>query len=534
MNVLPVITRELRAQARQPFTYFIRMLGVLALLGGGAMFAVEHSFGDNLGGELFRYFHLTLFIAIWILVPLSTADCISRERREGTLGLLFLTPLEPADIVIAKGLAHGLRAMTLLVAVLPVLTIPFLLGGVSWQHTASAALTNFNAVCWALAAALAASSVNRSGLRALAGAMIFAACGFISFGFVTGGLVQLPSLFRYPLVSNRTWVADYTILFGFNVAGLSTRNLPFGFRGLTQMDVLFAMLQCSVVSLCVLATAVLLAAWQIRRSWREEPPPVWVQKWQKKFCTPVLWLGFFRRWMRWKLQRNPIGWLEQRTWQGRLVTWAWFAVIISIYSAVFTDSMFFRNFSGFQVTLAWLLMGSIASSAAGSFRRERESGVLELLLVAPLTSGQIIGGRLRGLWGQFFPAVGMLLGVWMYFDIIFKNHEATGPILFFAFTVLTLPVIGLYFSVRCRNFLSAFLLTLIGGLGVPLALRSLIDVLTFLLFGPAMSFVISPDTPPRFWEIIPSLAQGAVAGVCLWQLRRRLETRSFPLERTAP
>src|SRR2546425_8760588 len=133
---------------------------------------------------LFGYMHATLFFAIWILVPLSAADCISRERREGTLGLLFLTPLKSADIVIAKGLAHGLRAATLLVAVLPVLTIPFLLGGVSWQHGLTAALTNFSAICWALAAALVSSSGSRSGLRAMVGAMVFGVVGFFMFAFV--------------------------------------------------------------------------------------------------------------------------------------------------------------------------------------------------------------------------------------------------------------------------------------------------------------------------------------------------------------
>ena len=30
MNALPVITRELRAQARQPFTYILRLYGVTA------------------------------------------------------------------------------------------------------------------------------------------------------------------------------------------------------------------------------------------------------------------------------------------------------------------------------------------------------------------------------------------------------------------------------------------------------------------------------------------------------------------------
>ena len=68
--------------------------------------------------------------------------------------------------------------------------------------------------------------------------------------------------------------------------------------------------------------------------WQEEPPSrrqVW---WQRTFCTPVLWVSLLRRWMRWKLEHNPIGGSDQRTWSGRLVTWGWFAVIISIYSAV--------------------------------------------------------------------------------------------------------------------------------------------------------------------------------------------------------
>jgi len=56
------------------------------------------------------------------------------RAREGTLGLLFLTPLRPQDVVIAKGFAHGLRAMTLWLAVIPTLIIPFLVGGVGWRE----------------------------------------------------------------------------------------------------------------------------------------------------------------------------------------------------------------------------------------------------------------------------------------------------------------------------------------------------------------------------------------------------------------
>ena len=112
-------------------------------------FGINHGFGASMGGALFGSLHFTLFWAIWILVPLLTADCISRERREGTLGLLFMTQLKANDIVVAKGLAHGLRALTLWLAVLPVVTIPFLMGGVSWPEVVLSAAINFSAICWA-------------------------------------------------------------------------------------------------------------------------------------------------------------------------------------------------------------------------------------------------------------------------------------------------------------------------------------------------------------------------------------------------
>src|SRR5882724_9868289 len=106
--------------------------------------------------------------------------------------------------------------------------------------------------------------------------------------------------------------------------------------------------------------------------------------------------------------------------------------------------------------MAWLLVLSMAISTAGSFRRERESGVLELLLVSPIGEQTIISGRLRGLWNQFLPAFGLLLVVWAYLGSISMTRGADdGSILFYAITFFSLPVIGLYFSLRCRAFMTA-------------------------------------------------------------------------------
>ncbi|MCL5098556.1 MAG: hypothetical protein M1608_13710 [Candidatus Omnitrophica bacterium] len=125
MTVWPVIVRELRAESRRPMNNWLRVLGAAVLV---MVFAVKsgHMQGGmaQMGIGLFTGMNAALFGAIWVLGPLMTADCISREKREGTLGLLFLTPLSPFGIVLGKGLIHGWRALTLFLAMAPVLTVP--------------------------------------------------------------------------------------------------------------------------------------------------------------------------------------------------------------------------------------------------------------------------------------------------------------------------------------------------------------------------------------------------------------------------
>ena len=85
----------MRASARQSFTYSSRWLGAAAVMGVCVGTVLGPGFAHGSGGRVFGLLHFTLFCSIWILVPLLTADCLSRERREGTLPLLFLTRLTP-------------------------------------------------------------------------------------------------------------------------------------------------------------------------------------------------------------------------------------------------------------------------------------------------------------------------------------------------------------------------------------------------------------------------------------------------------
>ena len=410
MTVLPVIGRELRAAARAPFSYYLRVLGVIALLIALLLPGAAENLGTGRGGRLFAYFHYSLFFAIWFLVPLLAADAISRERREGTLPLLFLTPLKPGGIVYGKGMVHALRAFTLWLAVLPVLTVCFLIGGVAWSDVVLSELVNFSSLCLALAAGLAASAATRSWTRALAFAMVLAVGFFVAF------LTALPFIFLTVLGFFTTnpeagidWLSA-TPACGFALA-LNYENiwgeLESVLRRFFQLGL--APLICSYVAVALLslfcaALTGRFAAWIVSRTWREQPPSPRVLWLRDRLCRPFIFQDALRRWLRWELQHNPIGWLEQRSWSGRLVVWSWFAIVMCAYSSLFANMSLYKNaFEAVQTFLASILALSLAASAAGSFRRERESGILELLLVAPCASPRSSWGASAASGGSSSP-----------------------------------------------------------------------------------------------------------------------------------
>jgi len=95
MNFLPIAERELRVAARRPGTYWLRFACGLFL--AVVWFAVMGT-GRNQGGlyavnrSVFHWMATFAFILGSFAGLALTADCLSREKREGTLGLLFLKP----------------------------------------------------------------------------------------------------------------------------------------------------------------------------------------------------------------------------------------------------------------------------------------------------------------------------------------------------------------------------------------------------------------------------------------------------------
>ncbi|HTL17371.1 MAG TPA: hypothetical protein VL793_09045 [Patescibacteria group bacterium] len=470
MIVLPVIEREMRAVARQALTYNLRALGVLALFCILCGFWLTGMDGSAVGGRLFGEFHRALFLGIWLFVPFTTADCISRERREGTLSLLFLTRLSNHDVVYAKGLVHGLRSLTLWLAVLPMFTICFLAGGVGWAEVAISASVNFSSICLALGAGLLASSRTRVWARSMAASALLGFALFLCF------LSLLPQTLLISMSTQSLAGRLPTDEFGGTIEnGLAMAMNEQGLwqKGLALVGSRPTPLLCSygaamMLSVCALYLMTRFTAWNLNRTWRDRPVSSRIQSLKDKLVKPVLFRNQLKTWLQWQLQRNPVGWLEQRSWSGRLVIWSWFAVVLCVYSSLFANiALYQRSFHLLQSLLATLLAASIAAAAAGSFRRERETGVLELLLVAPLRESQIIAGRVRGIWAQFLPAICLLFAIWFYGASFLVSGDEWPFVMGHALTFATLPVVGLYFSLVKPSFIAAFAWTLIVQIVIP-------------------------------------------------------------------
>jgi ABC-type transport system involved in multi-copper enzyme maturation permease subunit len=172
MTFLPVAQRELMAASRRRLTFAVRMgagglavaagfIGLLATFAGG---------GRAAGGPVFQWVVLLSAFVIGVAGVLLTADCLSGERREGTLGFLFLTDLTGFDVLTGKLAAAAVNAAAALLAVFPVMAIALILGGVTAGEFWRCALALLNLLWVSLAIGLAVSSRTVDSTRALAAA----------------------------------------------------------------------------------------------------------------------------------------------------------------------------------------------------------------------------------------------------------------------------------------------------------------------------------------------------------------------------
>jgi ABC-type transport system involved in multi-copper enzyme maturation permease subunit len=423
-----VVQRELRVTARRPLNHWLRLAGAGVGVIIFCLVTATPAPPSYTGGRLFNKTHQLLIYLICAFVPAITADCIARERREGTLGLLFMTPLTASGIVLGKILAQVLRAFTLWLAVLPVLTIPFIYGGLTWADVASFLIVELCVAMLCLAAGILASSLTEN--RSIAFILAFLLMG--AFMGVTRQYQYLKVTRAVPTVTTK-WTsvirnpggAPMIVIpppgsrfgggrygsrvtsggFGVSVNFVSAAG-PIGLSSLRPpLNVLTVDFSIAAI---ILLTALLVAGWCVERSWQDKIPSVRRQNWIKRYCTPIFHRWFARRMQR-AMERNPIAWLQQYSWKARATKWG-LCLLFLLLECAFVDPNRYRSISGMLDGLLLILAGAYTYAGVNGFLQEKKTGALELILVSPIPVKKIIFGRAWGLWKQFLPAALLLTG----------------------------------------------------------------------------------------------------------------------------
>ena len=169
MTSLPIVERELGIASRKLGAWWSRwIIAIVAVCFGGLWLGIAYLEGGMMKGDIFFAILAWACFAYCLLAGLwTTSDTLTREKSDGTLGLLFLTDLRGYDVVLGKMITASLKSFYGVLAVLPVLALPLLMGGVTndqFWRTAGALL---NILIFSLSLGMFFSALSWSSGRAV-------------------------------------------------------------------------------------------------------------------------------------------------------------------------------------------------------------------------------------------------------------------------------------------------------------------------------------------------------------------------------
>ncbi len=397
MVFLPIVERELRLAGRKRSTFWVRVAAALVALVIGIGFLISSEVSGFAAGTASHgkgLFAVLTWLSLAVALSAGlflTSDCLSEEKREGTIGFLFLTDLRGYDVVLGKLLATSLRSFYALLALLPVLAVTLLMGGVAGKQFWRTCLALISPLLVSLAAGLFVSGLSRNSQKALAATvalLLFLAAGGPAIDSLTALATGRPF---QPVLSLSSPI------YLFVTAGAWGKS-PFWSALLVNQIVAWTLLGLT----CVLLP----------------------RTWQEKAARPRKTIDGRRR--RWKfggakrrlllrqklLPVNPVLWLACRErWQAVAVWVAAFLMAggLAAFLAVGEMSMWWIiwNYLGSVVILGLYL--AIASQAGRFFVEARRNGLMELLLATPVTPPEIVQGQWRALLRMFGPALALCL-----------------------------------------------------------------------------------------------------------------------------
>ena len=461
MISLPIVERELGIASRNLGSWLSRwIIAIVAVCFGGLWLGMAYSVGGMMKGDVFfailawACFVYCLLAGLW-----TTSDTLTREKTDGTLGLLFLTDLRGYDVVLGKMITASLKSFYGVLAVLPVLALPLLMGGVTndqFWRTAGALL---NILIFSLSMGMFFSALSLSSGRAV----------FWTF-------FSLFSVTMLPLI--HLWLGGTASALNFVSPGFAMANASAPVIG-TPAAGFSGHWAWLGSGLAVSGMLLVLASWTISHRWRETKLRPQTPSLGERTDGDRLQSSAERQSA--ILNANPVGWLVWRVRSFRTSRRLLMALMITI-GLVLPG---FVVLVGAGIDNLWIFMGAlvwvgsfwirleVARHAVTTIHEAKASGALEQILVTPVDEKEFRRGHFAAMvrfwmWPVILlaslPIVAALFSMfmegWIFDDALFGVSimglmSGLIAVVFFG-DLFALYYSGCWFALRSSNYSAAF------------------------------------------------------------------------------
>jgi ABC-type transport system involved in multi-copper enzyme maturation permease subunit len=465
----PVFQREMRTQARSPQPWRLRLLATSLTLGGLALLLwFNPAMFVGQGTEAFLAVNYGAALILGIIGPLLTHDLLSRERREGTLGLLCSTPLTSREMVLGKVSSAFLQAVAVWLVMTPILMLPLLQGGVQFADVVLMIALQGGITLSGLASGLAASAWNRSAGWALLSGYALLLLVMIAILIPAGVVVAVaggttPGAIEYTLAAVGLFGCLLVSVGFYFLAAQESEHAwnRIQFLGETADEVMTTLgvvapdpppplpqsLQTQIRAVALPTDA------EVERP---APPEPDVDSVGVKVEAQPLGMRLLRRHRLRMRSTDPWRWLLERRRDP-----LWLVPFLLVGSYVW--------WLGFGVRREppawpeWVLPGLMVLRLPRLLREERRSGMLEVLATCP-TYHELPGAVCRMIWWEFGPLLALHALFALGTSWVMGASKPMGGLVTASLALVFGPWVGLWVARWVRNYFIGVLACLVGTL----------------------------------------------------------------------
>jgi ABC-type multidrug transport system permease subunit len=458
MGILPIVDRELRVAAGRPSTYRVRFWS--ALLTAFLVLAMLLARGRSpaeIGRQIFDVLSIAGMAYVLFSGVRCTADAISQEKREGTLGLLFLTDLKSYDVVLGKLVVTSIDAAYGLAAMLPLLGLPLILGAVTGDQFWRMNLVLLNTLFFSLSIGLLLSTFGQSERAVSLNTLV--AITAVTFG--------LPlAWFVLSQLSRHRWI-DWLFL---TPSPAYAARLVLNTYSTPPSEFWWSMACIASLGLIALLVCMLLLPRIFQE--RSTGPATWQERWYRWRYHDVK----FRRFQggHW-VDRQPFLWLLSRDRLSRTAMHS--LTFLMIVFALSVPAFLKKGGAAESVVvfgsfgLHFLLKLLVAADVSRRFNADKRSGGLELLLATPLPVADMLKSQAFST-RTFFAVPALILGL-LNIEILAERPNflsELGPVycgglVVLGFDLYALSWLGMLNSLRETRYVQGVLRTVVMILG---------------------------------------------------------------------